>query len=126
MVRPIEDHEGEPCSECGRIRTGWLYMKGRGICRRCHSAISNAKRALEPKRTMLTPEQLEARIAIAEAEKRHTKGEILKDGLFGPDDKHTRAVNSPEHRKANPQLKVDRAYNPSETIHGRPRTGRRI
>jgi len=42
MGRHKENHIGEPCSKCGAIRTGWLYLPGRTVCRPCKYAKDRA------------------------------------------------------------------------------------
>ena len=77
---------------------------------------------------LLSDEILE-RIALAEAEKIRTQGDMLKDGLFGPDDKRLCRVDPSStvkySKKAKPTLKVDGAKGPRHEIQGRPRTGKR-
>ncbi len=65
------------------------------------------------------------RIVAAEAEKRKTCGEILKDGLFGPGDKRLKRGKGKQFiKRARPKLKADAAKTTSEAIEGRPRTGK--
>ena len=64
------------------------------------------------------------RIALAHREKRKTRGDILRDGLLGPDDKRGERGEQRKDQKARPILKVDKLKDTSKVIQGRPRTGR--
>ena len=70
----------------------------------------------------ITDERIFAdRIAKAKREKRKTRGDILKDGLFGKDDK---SINSSTNQRAKPRLAVSLGMSRGGgEIRGRPRTG---
>ena len=66
------------------------------------------------------------RIKVAHAEKAKTLGNVLKDGLYGPDDKSKNftvdGIRGP--RKARPVIKAGYVPWESARIDGKPRTGR--
>ncbi len=77
-----------------------------------------------PKSGIHDEELLAQRIAIAEVEKRRTHGEILRDGLLGPDDKRIGRGEQSKQQKARPSLKVDGRKDATKVIEGKPRTGK--
>lgn len=76
---------------------------------------------------MLSEQDYARRIGTAHAEKYRTRGDILRDGLFGSGDKarSTRGKGIARKReKAQPHVKADSQSRKSgDEIHGRPHTG---
>ena len=118
MGKPAQNHEGDPCSKCGKLRTGWLFIPNRGICRNCHKVIANVRNRF--RRTGEVPCDLCAAVAV------RYEGDTC-DGCLDKYD--VRLAIARAEKEADPysvRLAVDNpAANIFAEIQGKPRRGTR-
>ncbi len=98
-------------------------------CPICHKNSVPDNLPSEPRNTCLECiEFYDERIAIAEAEKYKTEGDVLRNGLFGSDDcRLIRGMGIITRKRATPILAIDirkGRHSYTKEILGRPRTGR--